>query len=96
MTWVGRQSISTGYLFSLADFCLRSLLSGLTSVFKRLCPSQIESLLGYCMRCLEAFISESKTKQLLAVFCVSKVDTGETSGRNDERDFMRTDQIFDL
>lgn len=70
MTWDGRQSISTVYLFSLADFCPRSLLSGLASTYKELCLSQLESLLGYCMSCLEAFLFASMPKEIIGRFFV--------------------------
>lgn len=49
---------------------MRSLLSGLTSVFKRLCPSQLESCFDYCMSCPDAFISASNNKGVIGSYFV--------------------------
>jgi len=66
MTWDGRQSVSMVYLFSLADVCPRSLLSGLTNIYR------VVSVSSPCLVivCLEVFLFASITKEIIGRFCV--------------------------
>lgn len=64
MTWDGRQSVSTVYLFFLADVCLRSLLSGLTSIYKELFPLNLSPCLFTVVSCLETFLFASITQDI--------------------------------